>query len=364
MGTRNGWGLCLAFVVLGMFGARNGTCAPQKIGVSVPLTGDAAAFGTDIRRVIEYANDRLGGGKYSLLVEDDKCSGKDAVSVAHKFVEQDKVQFVLGPVCSGAALSAAPIYEAAGLTAMTLGASSPALSSAGPHTFRMGPNDTETAAILFRYIVSQGRKLIGVASEETDYCQGLVDAFRQYQKTAAVQARYENFNPGTADYRSILLRLRRDGVDSLFFNVQAEPQAINLVKQIRALHWDVPLYAAYYPSSPTFLEGVGDLAEGISYVDVPLLEESLQADGQAAYNEFVNRYGKLASHPVFFVYAFEGFRVMHEALMSGLDPTKFIAPDRKFRGIAGEYSFNVRRDVTGMKQAIRVIRNGKPVRLE
>lgn len=74
-----------------------------KIGVSLPLTGGAAIEGVDVHALLLFANKHFADDVYELIFEDDKCSEKDAVSVAQKFADVDKVSYVLGFVCSGTA---------------------------------------------------------------------------------------------------------------------------------------------------------------------------------------------------------------------------------------------------------------------
>jgi ABC-type branched-subunit amino acid transport system substrate-binding protein len=83
-----------------------------KIGVSTALTGNGATLGDDIRRSLEFANEELAQGKYSFVFEDDGCSAKGAVNVAHKLINIDRVRYVIGFACSSAVLGSASIYEA------------------------------------------------------------------------------------------------------------------------------------------------------------------------------------------------------------------------------------------------------------
>jgi ABC-type branched-subunit amino acid transport system substrate-binding protein len=53
---------------------------PIKIGVSTPLTGPAATCGTAIKNLLMFATQRLFGGRYQLIIEDDKCSGKKTIT--------------------------------------------------------------------------------------------------------------------------------------------------------------------------------------------------------------------------------------------------------------------------------------------
>jgi branched-chain amino acid transport system substrate-binding protein len=65
--------------------------------------------------------------RYQLIIEDDHCAGRDAASIAQKFVSLDKVNYVLGPTCRSAVLSSAPIYEQAKIVAISPLAAAPAM---------------------------------------------------------------------------------------------------------------------------------------------------------------------------------------------------------------------------------------------
>ena len=114
-----------ALILLCFFISAEVLAEPLKIGVSVPLTGSAATLGTDIKNALTFANERYGNHEYELVFEDDKCSGKEAVTIAQKFVQIDKIHFVLGFPCSGALLSAAPVYEQNRVVVIAAAASSP-----------------------------------------------------------------------------------------------------------------------------------------------------------------------------------------------------------------------------------------------
>jgi branched-chain amino acid transport system substrate-binding protein len=85
------------------------------IGMFGPLSGPLIAYGIDpsqaAKMLYEEANKKGGvhGRKIRLIVEDDKCSPNDIVSVVKKFVTVDKVFMLHGGSCT-AAISAAVDY--------------------------------------------------------------------------------------------------------------------------------------------------------------------------------------------------------------------------------------------------------------
>ncbi|RIL04558.1 MAG: hypothetical protein DCC75_12490, partial [Proteobacteria bacterium] len=107
-----------------------------KVGVSSALLGGAASYGLDIQDAVRFADEKLGKGRFELIFENDNCTGKDAVSVAQKFTQIEKVDVAIGFACSSAALSAAPIFERAKIPVLITSASSPKIAHAGEFIFR------------------------------------------------------------------------------------------------------------------------------------------------------------------------------------------------------------------------------------
>ncbi len=104
----NAYKLLLALIFLSCLCTPHAFATPRlKVGLSVPLTGPNATFGTDLKNIIQYANRVIADNKYDLVIEDDHCDGKSALSVAQKLVHVDRVSAVFF-ACDTAALTAAP----------------------------------------------------------------------------------------------------------------------------------------------------------------------------------------------------------------------------------------------------------------
>ena len=79
-----------------------------KIGFIAPLTGNAAALGQDDKAgVVHYfeLNPTIDGKTVEVIYEDGKCNGQDAANAAQKLVNVDKVQVIIGGLCSGETLA-------------------------------------------------------------------------------------------------------------------------------------------------------------------------------------------------------------------------------------------------------------------
>src|SRR5512142_1541524 len=81
-----------------------------KIGILAPLSGPVPTFGVSTRDgallAIDEWNAKGGvlGMKITPIVEDSQCTPDPAVNAANKVIDQDKVHYIIGEVCSKASI--------------------------------------------------------------------------------------------------------------------------------------------------------------------------------------------------------------------------------------------------------------------
>jgi branched-chain amino acid transport system substrate-binding protein len=332
--------------------------SPIKIGVSTALTGPAATWGTDIKNAVLFANEHLANGKYKIIIEDDKGSSKDAVTVAHKLTDIDHVQTVFG--CSSATvLSAAPIYQQGDVLMMIPLASSSKISKLLGEKFRTIASDTAAANMLYHYIAKHHRRL-AVITEQSDYSEDFLADFKlnNLANSSPLEIFEESHLTADTDFSSIITRLKSKNLDALFINSNSEATFSNVLSYVRRLHLDVPIYGAIIPGSNSFLTLTKSQSEGIIFVDFPDNESSLTPEGLEIYRQYIQQFGPPKSWPIAFATTFEAFRVLHLALESGEDPANFIAT-HSFNGIFGNYSFDRNGDIRGLTSTLKKISNAE-----
>jgi branched-chain amino acid transport system substrate-binding protein len=90
-----------------------------KVAVLAPLSGPVPTFGVATRDgallAIEEWNAKGGvnGRKIVAVVEDSQCTPDPAVNAANKVINQDKVKFIIGEVCSKASIPVSEIANTA-----------------------------------------------------------------------------------------------------------------------------------------------------------------------------------------------------------------------------------------------------------
>lgn len=332
----------------------------RKIGVIGPLSGPVASWGNDARNALEFAREKFPNQNIEVVYEDDQCLGKNAVSAAHKLQSVDHVDVVF-VICTEALISVAPIFENGKTLVITPVASGPAVSELGDYIFRMWPSDQFAAEKLHGHI-AQKSKFVGMLTEERGYPQEFEKAFLKTASSGPLKVDAQTFSSDTTDYRTLLLKVRRKGVDALFLNTGSDKSFVAIIKQLHELKWSVPIYGAYMPASAEFVKLAGPLAEGIEYVDAPTAATALNPGGMELYREFEAKYGAPQSSPFVFASTVEAYR-----RVGALTPDKSGWRDElysgKFTGIIGAYSFDKKGDIQGVGHVMMRIVSGKPVLL-
>ncbi|HQH25812.1 MAG TPA: ABC transporter substrate-binding protein [Oligoflexia bacterium] len=342
---------------------QNNTTPPKRfrIGVSTPLTGPAATYGMDIWTSVQFAAEQLGGDRFELIAEDDKCDPREGVSIAQKFIHVEHVDAVIGPACSGPAAAAAPLYEQAETLVMLTNASAEKLADAGDYIFRSKPSDAEIIRTLWSYLRAHSKKL-GLLCEQTDFALGMRDVLLRLNADGALAIVEEDFLPGTTDFRTALLKFRSAAIDGLLILPQAEAGLALALQQVRAMNWQVQIYGAHFPQSPTFLKLAGSNAEGIIFAATPFVEDILGNEGINLYHGYTAKYGEMRSIPLLFVTNFEGFRALRDSLLAPGGPRQHLY-SATFRGIFGDYSFDKQGEIAGIRYQLKTIKSGRAVLL-
>jgi branched-chain amino acid transport system substrate-binding protein len=113
-----------------------GAGKPITIAAALTLSGSNSPYGTDALRGIEIAISDHGdllGRSIELIREDELCSEAGGEAAATALAAKPEVVGVIGPTCSGAAVSAAKILTEAGMVLISPSSTAASLTSATEH---------------------------------------------------------------------------------------------------------------------------------------------------------------------------------------------------------------------------------------
>jgi branched-chain amino acid transport system substrate-binding protein len=112
-------GAALVALALGCSAASAQNSGPIKIGVLAPLTGPLATPGKDmddgLKLFWEQSKHEVGGRKVELVVADTTCNPDQALTQARRLIHQDKVHFILGPLCGHEGPAVAQVSKETGV---------------------------------------------------------------------------------------------------------------------------------------------------------------------------------------------------------------------------------------------------------
>ncbi|MBC2680451.1 branched-chain amino acid ABC transporter substrate-binding protein [Pseudomonas sp. CFBP 8758] len=231
----------LALAVAAALGASSIVQADIKIGVAGPMTGANASFGQQYMKGAQAAADAINkaggvnGEKIVLVAGDDACEPKQAVAVANRLADQDKVAGVVGHFCSSSTVPASEVYADAGVLMITPGSTNPTVTERGlPAVFRMCGRDDQQGIVAGDYIVDvlKGKK-VAVINDKDTYGKGLADATSaQLTKRGVKPVLEEGLTRGEKDFSALVTKIRSTGADVVYFG-GLHPEAGPLVRQMR-----------------------------------------------------------------------------------------------------------------------------------
>jgi branched-chain amino acid transport system substrate-binding protein len=266
--------------LLGGEGEEGGT-KTVKLGLVAPLSGDAAAYGEQIQRIINFYLPKLNekyeadNYKFELIAEDGKCSGSDAVSSYQKLKDIDGVSFVIGGVCSSETLAIAPLTEYGGSLVVSGWSSNPDIEGASPYTFTLSYNDNVVGQTLAE-VMSKHSK-IAVITEQNDFNVGIQKVFLEEiaKKQNVEVVADETFPKGATNFRALLQKVKNANPDAILLNPNIGVTAQNLIKQLAEIQsWDgYQLYSMTAYMSEEALEAAPEELEGMIIVDSPKISD-------------------------------------------------------------------------------------------
>lgn len=213
--------LAVAYVV----GAAPCAAQGQPIGLVVPSRGAQSESGSAIRAGVELAvADWVAADPSSVSIaiefDDDGCSSAGGVEVATR-MRARSVGFVIGHPCPGAAVAAAKVYAAAGITFMAPATGHPRLTDAraGPTIFRLAGRSDADGAIAAAFLAQRYRgQRVAVISDRSAYGQSVAEAARAALVSAGMNDIVTgHVKPAQKEYGSLVSGFKAASVKAIVY---------------------------------------------------------------------------------------------------------------------------------------------------
>jgi branched-chain amino acid transport system substrate-binding protein len=214
-------------LVVAVFASLLGACSPAasggevKIAILAPLSGPVPTFGVSTRDgallAIEEWNAKGGvlGMKITPIVEDSQCTPDPAVNAANKVINQDKVKFIIGEVCSKASIPISDIADKAKVLMVSPTSTNPDVTvnpdgTTKPYIYRacfIDPFQGLVAA-KFAWDTLQAKTAFLMVDQANDYVKGLSSNFESaFTKLGGKIVGNESYTASDTDFGAILAKV-------------------------------------------------------------------------------------------------------------------------------------------------------------
>jgi branched-chain amino acid transport system substrate-binding protein len=213
--------LVFTLLVAGCAGGAKGV----KLALLYPMTGPVPTYGQSSQEGSELAiqqwNDAGGllGGDIEWVVADTGCDGATATDAANKVIDQDKVKFIVGAVCSSASIPISEISNPKKVLQISPTSTNPQVTIGKPYTFRACFLDPFQGGVVASFAIEDLKATTAAVMYDkgNDYVLGLAgyfqDAFEARGGTVLV---YEAYTEADTDFSAILSKVADANPDVLF----------------------------------------------------------------------------------------------------------------------------------------------------
>lgn len=258
--------LAPATLALLLLACGRGGGGPVRIGVAGSFSDP---IGLPMMLAAELAAEEINaaggvdGRPLELVLRDDYADPDSAVFVAGDLYESG-VSAVVGHLFSGTTLAAAPVYNGGEdpVAAISPSSSSPEVSSAGDHTFRVCPSDLAHGAALAQWVRERLNLEHGAVLYLNDqYGRGIRQTF--VEQFLRLGGRLESVDPYLGDRPDVgpyLDRMARNRAIQFLVVAGNRGEAEEVIRQARRRGLTVPILGG---DGLEGIEGAGALAEGV-----------------------------------------------------------------------------------------------------
>lgn len=242
-------------------------CPPVALAMAGPLTESDAPFGTNIRDgaelAVEQHNAANPGCQVSLRTFDTQGDAQKAAEIAPQIVDDSSIIGLVGPTWSGETKATGPIFNQAGLVAITPSATNAALSQRGWKTFFRGlSSDGVQGPSLAEYVKNTlGVKKACVVDDSSEAGQGQIRAIVDTLGPIVDSGCAISIKKGDRDFSAAVAQIKDASPDAVIYAAYYTEGAI-LVDQLRKAGFTGLFVGPDGLKDPQFITSAGNAAKG------------------------------------------------------------------------------------------------------
>jgi branched-chain amino acid transport system substrate-binding protein len=204
---------------------------PIKLGFFGPITERFAGLGLDAKKGAELAVKQanaaggINGRKIELVVYDDRGNRAEAVAVARKLIEQDKVHAIVSGSLSLTSIAAAPIINEAKVPMVAAYSNAVGVVKGNEYVFRWASVADVQGWIMGHHAVQErGFKTFALLMQDEEYGRGIINGAEKALAKLGGQVVYKKaFPPSEREFRAMMTEIKNLNVDAVMMSGLGPP---------------------------------------------------------------------------------------------------------------------------------------------
>lgn len=271
-----GWIFVILVVVVGIWwlAGNNKVPAPAteepiKIGVILPLTGDLAVVGEEVKSgmMIAEAEAQEAGVNLEIIYEDDAFAPRLSTNAATKLINIDKVDAVITGIIEEAK-PIIPLFNESGVPLLVVWDSNEFLKTVGPTIYSIGFSTEKTGERMAEYAYQQlGLGRIAILGHNDTWAEVITPAFQnKFESLGGEVVLTEFLAIDTSDYRTSIAKIKQLKPDGVYFPM-VPPKSAQFLIQADQMGLEATLLTGD-PLIQDVINEAGPAAEGIYFTNI------------------------------------------------------------------------------------------------
>ena len=259
-----------------------------KVGAILPLTGDFAFAGEEMRRGLMLAVAEHSDAGIKLIIEDDETfDERAALDALFKLINVDDADIVLN-VAVSTVKALAPALASSEVPGVVIWDSTNEVPGLSDYAYSMGFSVESAGTDMATFMhIEHGVRRVAVISALEHWSDIISTSFKkQFKQEGGEIVLHEKMQLGSSDYKTVIAKSIEAGAEALY--IPLFPEDIDpLVRQTRQLGFEGPIYSGD-GFSDINVANLGDYAEGIHFTQMWLEDQSFRDRYKEMFGEESN----------------------------------------------------------------------------
>lgn len=335
MKTVPGWAVVATTVtVLGL--SLSGSAAAQiKVGITLSTTGPAASLGIPEKNTVTLFPKEIGGQKVEYIVLDDASDPSTATKNARRFVDEDKVDVIIGSTISPNSLAMIDVAAEKGTPMISIAGASrivEPMDAKRKWVFKTPQHDSLMAEGIIDHFARAGGKALAVIAQSDAYGDGWLAELQKFAAARDVKiVALERYNRADTSVTAQALKVMAAKPDAVVVVGAGTPAALPQ-KTLRERAYNGPIYQTHGVANNDFLRVGGKDVEGTILPAGPVLVAAQLpvSPTKTTAMDYVQRYEEAFGKDTvttFGAHAWDAMLLLRNAVPSALAKAKAGTPE-------------------------------------